>query len=141
MKPKDQVIDVEKPRERPTLWRPDGEAKEILPGAVKDEDRDPREVGGGAREVVVRPDRIPPRPPPRASQRASSGVNVEIGGSAPRREPKIPEGLRDVPEENEDRPVDRPRTFAQRRQMEEERANRERNGFDPESPDPFKPEE
>ena len=62
MKPKDQVIDVEKPRERPTLWRPDGEAKEILPTglhhneeeAIEARERErERELGGGAREVVV----------------------------------------------------------------------------------------
>ncbi len=75
MKPKDQVIDVEKPRERPTLWRPDGEAKEILPTglhhneeeAIEARERErERELGGGAREVVVPKAReIEPKTAPR----------------------------------------------------------------------------
>ncbi|MBR5974477.1 MAG: hypothetical protein IK020_04750 [Clostridiales bacterium] len=87
MKPKDQIIDVEKPRERPTLWRPDGEVKEILPSGLHhadEEDEKPkaRELGSGAREINV-----PSRP------------------AAPS--------------------ADRPRTFAQRRQMEEEERRRQ----------------
>ncbi|MBO4474717.1 MAG: hypothetical protein J5750_07405, partial [Clostridiales bacterium] len=87
MKPKDQIIDVEKPRERPTLWRPDGEVKEILPSGLHhadEEDEKPkaRELGSGAREI-----KVPTRP---------------VAPSA-----------------------DRPRTFAQRRQMEEEERRRQ----------------
>ena len=143
MKPKDQVIDVEKPRERPTLWRPDGEAKEILPSGLHhadDEDRglrggQAREIGprsrdiGGAREISPRPGRRverEERPAPRAS--ASSGVEVEIANPAARAR-VTPEREEPAAPAEESRPSsfggDRPRTFAQRRQLEEEERRRQ----------------
>ncbi len=92
-KPKDLIIDVEKPRERPSLWGPStGETKEILPGALREAEaqsaRDTapraREIGGGER---------PAR---------------EVGAERPAREIEA-----------------RPRTYAQRRQMEEEERRRQ----------------
>ncbi|MBO4927001.1 MAG: hypothetical protein J5379_01960 [Clostridiales bacterium] len=123
MKPKGQVIDVEKPREKPSLWRPDGEVKEILPGGARGADEDARSIParGEAREVVVNvgrsdePREIPVRP--------SSGVDVEIGST---REPKVNRSVEMT--EDESSPIvfssDRPRTYAQRRQMEEEERRR-----------------
>ena len=92
MKPKDQIIDVEKPRERPSLWGRDENPKEVLPGAALKEIEE--EGRGVAREI------------------------------APRRTPSSME--RPQQEEPAAREVEvRPRTYAQRRQMEEEERRRQ----------------
>ena len=91
-KPKDLIIDVEKPRERPSLWGPSsGDTKEVLPGALREAElRESRAAAPKAREIVAE------RP------------------------------AREVPVERPAREIEaRPRTFAQRRQMEEEERRRQ----------------
>ncbi len=92
MKPKDQIIDVEKPRERPSLWGRDENPKEVLPGAALKEIED--EGRGVAREIAPR---RTPSSIERPQQEDPAAREVEV----------------------------RPRTYAQRRQMEEEERRRQ----------------
>ena len=158
MKPKDQIIDVEKPRERPSLLKNENDSREKLPSSTNQLAGEVREVmprsqsSAGAREVPVRPqphrppnvehkephrppniNREPhrppninrPEPPVRASSLrpgASSGPSgIEV--SMPTRRPAAPQ----QPEEQQQSPfaAERPRTFAQRRQMEDEERQRQ----------------
>ena len=123
-KPKDQIIDVEKPRERPSLWGPSGNDREILPSARREEEEEAglsrrpaprsREVGRpGAREIS--------RPAPREAARPGAR---EITPERPAREIEA-RPAREI-EARPAREIEaRPRTFAQRRQMEEEERRRQ----------------
>ena len=153
MKPEGQVIDVEKPREKPSLWRPDGSAKEVLPGGHAQERevsvprREPprsiREEGGAAprreppRSIREEGGAAPRREPPRSvrsireeeASRRHSGVEVEVGAS--RRPASQPAPSQEAPRRSafdaapsQEEPA-RPRTYAQRLQMEEEERRRE----------------
>ncbi|MBR3032257.1 MAG: hypothetical protein IKH92_04470 [Clostridiales bacterium] len=93
-KPKDQIIDVEKPRERPSLWGPSGDTTEVLPSAHREAERESvRSREFPARETPAR--EIAPKARDAAVERPAREVEV------------------------------RPRTFAQRRQMEEEERRRQ----------------
>jgi hypothetical protein len=145
MKPKGQIIDVEKPRERTGvgLWGADPSPKEVLlPGGAtlggRDEEETPREAP--PRRPASRP--AAERPAPRAATRPAArpaaerpaaerpatrpGRTVDVEVSAPRRE--AVNRSAEVTED-ESAPItfssDRPRTYAQRRQMEEEERRRQ----------------
>ena len=154
MKPKDQIIDVEKPREKPTLWRGESDGNMLHSAASERAERAERAAGarevvarssdGGVREIEVRTPSAPERPTPargstppprRTGSSGNSGIQVDIMPSKPKTE-------------EVSRPSafggERPRTFAQRRQMEEEQKRQEiRSSFAPveeEAPSsPFKP--
>ncbi|MBO4496426.1 MAG: hypothetical protein J5752_11295 [Clostridiales bacterium] len=184
-KPKDQIIDVEKPRTTPGLGglsRELGQAKEILPGGES------REVSGlGRGSAPARSREVNPTPPPQrrvlSRREAVPEVEVEMpqverGFQQPRREfqqprrefqqPRqeaAPRAERPMPgfsarrEEPENRSArmtedeggslvfsnERPRTYAQRRQMEEqERQSQLRSSFRPQQEQgrpgsPFRP--
>nr|AHF25297.1 zinc finger domain protein, LSD1 subclass [uncultured bacterium Contig1757] len=169
MKPKGQIIDVEKPRERTGvgLWGADPSPKEVLlPGGAtlgaRDEEEEPREVAPrrpasrpaaerpasrsaarpaaerpsaerpGTRAAAERPAATRPAARPAAERPAATrpaarpGRAVDVEVSAPRRE-----AVNRSAEVTEDESApltfssDRPRTYAQRRQMEEEERRRQ----------------
>ncbi|MBP5416377.1 MAG: hypothetical protein J6Y58_02520 [Clostridiales bacterium] len=101
-KPKDQIIDVEKPRERPSLWGPSGSDSEVLPSARREAEEE-------------RPSPRRPSPPPRARE-INRPASREITPERPAREIEA-RPAREIEA--------RPRTFAQRRQMEEEERRRQ----------------
>lgn len=150
-KPAGQVIDVEKPRTRPSVWRPDVDsAKEILSGGLDAQYKNEggnvplRSNGGEAREVPVRRsfaerqvqvERIESEDDveeivvkTKKPRRASSGIDVEMP-DIPERQPNVVPVVEDEAPEVEQTPAapvnERPRTFAQRRQMEEEERRRQ----------------
>lgn len=102
-KPKDQIIDVEKPRERPSLWGPGGSDSEVLPSARREAEVEtpaPRRPAPAPRaREINRPEAREITPPARPAREV---------GERPAREIEA-----------------RPRTFAQRRQMEEEERRRQ----------------
>lgn len=154
-KPAGQVIDVEKPRTRPSVWRPDADssAKEVLPGSMASEYRtEERDVplrseseSDEVREIPVRRsyvERMPQVetveteeaveevvPKSRATRRPASGIEVEMPEIVPivDEEPVVEETMEPQVEETPVAPAvpERPRTFAQRRQMEEEERRRQ----------------
>lgn len=173
-KPAGQVIDVEKPRTRPSVWRPDPDAsvKEVLPGSFSSDEGEVREVplrreSEEPREVPVRRSFVERQavaeksssneeveeiiPQVKKPTRPTSGIEVEIP-SIPKKQPQVipveeddelekkQESVLvervDAPVEQPVAPVEtpvvpenpvneRPRTFAQRRQMEEEERRRQ----------------
>jgi len=157
-KPKDQIIDVEKPRTQSGLnglGRSAGQVKEILPSG------EAREFNAGVRGVSTEraEQRYPARPqrPAPARRDAAPQVEVEMPVSTPRRESPLraerqmsemarrseqPAGRPggSINRDNDEDPIvfsnDRPRTFAQRRQMEEQERQRPaapaRRSFEPE---------
>ncbi len=157
-KPAGQVIDVEKPRTRPSVWRPDADSSftEILPGSRETEQAgEVREIplrseDDGVREVPMRRSFAERKmaeerevseeiveetvPQVKKTARPASGIEVEMP-SRPVRQPQVIP-VEDEPEEvsaaQVERPIvpetpvnERPRTFAQRRQMEEEERKRQ----------------